>query len=129
MADVVITASNIKQHTTAEGKRAVEATLDFDTGDYVASGVPLTTLLATDLGLKQVDHAYVVASASVDKPYTQTQFDTANQTVTYAYFVDNGGTGGTGTPKAPLLVVYSAGNELSGAFAATAQVRIRFIGS
>jgi hypothetical protein len=126
MADVVISASEVVQGVTVNGKRSVEATLDFDTGDYVALGVPLATLLATTLGLKQVDEAYVVASASVDKPYTLSQFDTANQTVTYAYFVDNAT---DGTVQAPVLKVYSAGNELSGAVAASAQTRIRFVGS
>lgn len=122
---VAVTASAIMQASTAEGKRAVSATLDFDTGTYVTGGIALSGLLATALGLKQVDSARILASATVNAPYTKAQWLTANSTVSYSYFVD------LASPQAPLLLVHTAGAEVANgaAFAASAQVRIRFEGS
>jgi hypothetical protein len=123
VADVVVSYSNEIQGVETDGNRSVEVTLDFDTGDYVALGVPIS--LAA-LGLRVVERAFVVASQHVDNKYLQSSWVTANDTVTYNYFVD---IQTDGTPQAPVLKVYSAGNELSGAFAATAQVRLRLVGS
>ena len=148
MAAAVITLSNIKQGTTISGKRMVTATVDFDTGDSTTNGVPLATTstvyptvtatgaastatatsLLSALGLRQIDEMYILAHASVDEPYTKALWDTANGTVTYNYFLDNGT---NGTPKAPLLKIQSAGSQVGtgNAIAATAQFRARFVGS
>lgn len=139
MAAAVITLTNVKQGTTVDGKREVSATVDFDTGDSTTNGIPLATTsvvigtttftgLLNALGFKQIDDMFIRASKSVDSPYTQAQWDTANGTVTYNYFLDNGT---NGTPKAPLLKIQSAGSQVGtgNAVAATAQFRARFLGS
>lgn len=146
MAAATITLTNVKVMSSAEGKREVSATVDFDTGDYAANGLPLATISTTypvgattsgltatstgllaALGFKQIDDLLIRAAPSVNAPYTQAQWNTANGTVTYGYFLDNGT---NGTPKAPLLKINSAGAELGAvALAATAQLRVRFIGS
>jgi len=139
MAAAIITLSDIKQEVTVDGKRAISATVDFDTGDSTTNGVPLATTsvvvgstthtgLLRALGLKQIDDMFIRASRSVDAPYTKAQWDTANGTVTYNYFLDNNT---NGTPQAPLLKIQSAGAQVGtgNAIAATAQFRARFVGS
>jgi len=140
MAAAIITVSNIVQHSDAEGKRVVSATVDFDTGDSTTNGIPLATTsvvlpggttvtgLLNALGFKQIDGMLLVASISSSGAYTKALWDTANGTVTYNYFLD---TATNGTPKAPLLKIQSAGAQVGtgNAVAATAQFRARFIGT
>lgn len=138
MATAVLTLSNIKQGSTVDGKKEVSATVDFDTGDYVANGLVLSTVstvvgsttftgLLAALGFKQIDDMFVRASRSVDAPYTQAQWVTANDTKTIAYFLDNAT---NGTPQAPRLVMYVADNvHGASAIDGSAQFRARFIGS
>lgn len=155
MATATLTLTNVKQTRDADGKKVVEATVDFDTGDYTANGLVLggavaavavtypigsetsgltaTTTVNTGggllaaLGFKQIDEMYVRASRSVNAPYTQAQWVTANDTKTIAYFLDNAT---NGTPQIPLLVLY-VGDNVHGASAidGSAQFRARFIGS
>lgn len=125
MAAAVVSVSAVKQGVTTAGRRHVTATLDFDTGDYAANGIPLATTIAA-LGLRQIERARILCTPDVDSPYTRAQWVTANSTVTYGYFVD---TASPSTPQAPRLVIHSAGAELGAvAVAASAQVRIRFEG-
>lgn len=137
MATAILTLSNLKPGVTIAGKRMVEATVDFDTGDYVANGWDLSTVsvvvgattytgLLAAIGLKQLESMFVAASVNTSQTaYTQAQWITGNTTTSYSYFLD---TATNGTLQAPRLVVYSAGAVLSGAVAAAAQFRASFAG-
>ena len=137
MATAVLTATNIQQGVGADGKRTVEATIDFDTGDYVTSGLVLSTVstvvgsttftgLLAALGFKTIEKAYILATRDVNAAYTQAQWITANDTKTIAYFVD---VATNGTTQAPRLVMFVGDNEhTAAAIDASAQVRIQFRG-
>lgn len=120
MADVVVTATVRKEGVSSNGKRFVDATLDFDTGDYVSGGIPIPLV---QLGLRRVDEAYLHASADANGPYTKAQWETNQDTTSYGAFVD------VDTPETPLLTLWVAGSVHSGAIPATWQVRVRLVGS
>lgn len=121
MADAVVSYTNVVQGVESDGKRSVEFTIDFDTGDYVTGGIPITL---AGLGLKTVNKAFIVASTHVDNFYTQTIYNTSQNTVTAAAFVV------LTTPETPLLYITVAGAQHAAtAVAATRQFRLRLVGT
>lgn len=137
MATAVLTATNIQQRVEADGRRSVEATIDFDTGDYVTNGLNLATVsavvagatstgLLAALGLKVVEKAYVVASQHADNKYTRAEFVAAQDTKTISFFVD---TVTNGTIDAPRLLMFVGDNEhTAAAIDGSAQVRLLLSG-
>jgi len=121
MPDAVVSYTNIVQGVESDGKRSVEFTIDFDTGDYVAGGIPITL---ASLGLKTVNKAFIVASTHVDNFYTQTIYNASQHTVTAAAFVV------LTAPETPKLFISVAGAEhAAAAVAATRQFRLRLVGT
>lgn len=135
MATATFGVTAIKQGTSTDGKRSVDATLTVDATnrDYVTGGWDFSTVQTNDavptsllnkLGLKQADKVYLRTSADVNEPYTQAQWTTAQGT-TYGTFTD------VSTPKQPKLIVFVAGAQAANAapVATTFQVRVRIHGT
>lgn len=122
MADVVVSYSNLVQGVSSNGtKRWVEATVNFDTGNYVSGGIPLP--LGT-LGLTDIREASLVLTATADN------FQTEAQKTSGAVWCPVVSISGTATPQAPKLSLWANGAVHGNTAVATAvQYRMRFYGT
>lgn len=122
MANVIVSYSDVVQGVSSNGtQRWVEATVDFDTGDYVSDGIPLPL---GALGLSDIRETSLILTATADN------FQTEAQKITGAYWYPIVSISGTATPTAPKLLLYAAGSvHTVAAVNAAVQFRIRFYGT